>query len=122
MYHYEKNEDGYSLINSEKSTPVYKKPIKEVAIVFSTSLDDGFHTLHKHGNPELVQKWYNKTHESYIKSGFNDLADSLVFIQGEFDVDQLNRVLDTTGYLPRFLDYHDIEITHDESQDVGFAP
>lgn len=68
--------------------------LQEVAVAFDK--DSG--TLFKHGDPALVEKWYQKTVSAYRSSGLSDMADSIVVIQGRFKLDDLNKCLTHTGY------------------------
>lgn len=113
-YHYTKikvmsreNEQYVLMCDDEK----IGAPLEEVAIAFSLPPeDDSMYTMHKHGSYEIVEKWLKDAQDKFRKAGFNDMADELMMIVGRFDVEHLNRVLDTTGYLGRFFEHHGIVI------------
>lgn len=108
LYCYALKNEQYYLMDGEE---VIAEPLDEVAIAFSTPNFEGdFFTLHKHGDVKNVEAWADNARSSFRKSGFDDMAEAIVVLSGKFDVDQLNRALDTTGYISRFLDYHNINI------------
>lgn len=87
------------------------EPLEEVAIAFSLPPEEGgMYTMHKHGSVELVEKWLKTAQQRYREAGFSDMSDELMMVVGRFDLEPLNRVLDTTGYLKRFFEYHKIAI------------
>jgi hypothetical protein len=81
----------------------------EVAIAFSKE-EDGNCILHKHGSPNMVQSWIDMTRQVYKENGFDDIAMSLYMIIGKFPVEDINRILDTTGWIKVFLQKHDIKL------------
>jgi len=83
----------YSFISADEG--IITREIDEVAIAF----DKETWTLHKHGRKEYVEKWFNKTIKIFKKAGFIDMANNMVMISGKFPVEELNRCLDTTGYI-----------------------
>lgn len=68
----------------------------EVAIAFTK--DGEFITLHKHGNPTTVREWYKKNEEPYRNLGF-----TLYYIEGKLPVDELNKMISISGYLPQVI-------------------
>jgi len=81
----------------------------EVAIAFSKEENDVY-ILHKHGSPELVKNWIDNTRQIYKENGFDDIAMSLYMISGKFPVEDLNRILDTAGWVGYFLEKHNISL------------
>lgn len=71
--------------------------LEEVAI----ALDKASGTLHKHGDPALVAKWFQHTQAKFRAAGFDDIADDLVVISGRFALEDLNRCISTSGYAGR---------------------
>lgn len=98
MYHYELRFGSYYLVD-ERGSILFMTDT--VAICFSR--DDPIWTLHKHGSPDTVVEWYESTVANYRAHGLDDIADSLALIEGKFPVDQLNRALDTTGYVKKLV-------------------
>lgn len=80
--------DGRSLFATE-----------EVSILF-----DSFDmTVHKHGTPFLVEAEFKNMHKTYGRAkGLEDIADNLRVITGKFDIDELNKVISTAGYIETF--------------------
>ena len=74
-------------------TPV-TRVLDEVAICLDK--EDG--TRHKYGDPESVRAWHAKAQKSFRDIGQHEMADNLVVIQGRFTLEDLNKVIDITGY------------------------
>ena len=68
----------------------------EVAIAFSQT--DEFTTLHKHGSPDTVRKWYKQNEKPYHELGF-----TLYYIEGKLPAEELNKMISISGYLPQFI-------------------
>jgi len=87
----------------------------EVAIAF-TKEQDGSYILMKHGNPQLVQKWIDRTREIYTDLGqpifmvHPGYIPDLYMITGKFPVEDLNRLIDTSGWVKYFLKKHNISL------------
>ena len=80
----------------------------EVAIAF-TKEEDGSYILMKHGNPELVKKWISKAEQLY-KDSLTHISPGFYMISGKFPVEDLNRILDTTGWIKFFIQKHNISL------------
>lgn len=59
--------------------------------------------LHKHGTPNSVRSWYQSAHQKLSDAGFVKEAEDLVLVEWPFNVNDLNHLLDASGYLPQFL-------------------
>lgn len=70
----------------------------EVALALSKD-EPKMWTLHKHGSRENVQNWYDKIVKRYRAAGLHDIADEMVMIAGKFPVDELNRCIESSGYI-----------------------
>lgn len=98
MYHYIKENELYKLIDDETKEVLYEG--KEVSICF----DSEFGTLLRHGSPELVHNYYDRTITSYNNSGLADIAAVITLIASDkWNVDDLNKCIDITGYLCRMF-------------------
>lgn len=75
----------------------------EVAIGYSYNQDEGYTVLHKHGSPEMVMQWMDKTRGVYLKNEMLDMANELQMVCGKFPVEELNKIIENTGYLYNFL-------------------
>ena len=73
-------------------------PVTRVLDEVAICLDKENGTRHKYGDPESVRAWHAKAQKSFRDIGQNDMADDLVVIQGRFTLDDLNKVIDTSGY------------------------
>lgn len=71
---------------------------EEVAILFDVR--DAI--VLKHGCPEVVTQTHRTMCERYRTSGFEDVADDLVLIQGKFDLADLNRIVQHPDYIGVF--------------------
>jgi len=117
MFHYELNCEQYVLTDDKGEH--HSKPLDEVSVAFSREHDAGdkpMYILNKYGNPDLITAWHAKMVDRYRDSGFDDYADNMFIVTGKFDVDVLNRVLDTTGYIGKFLAHHDIVLPQSNTE------
>ncbi len=80
----------------------------EVAIGFS-KVDDQHYCMHKHGKPEMVQEWLSRTSQSYRDAGYDKEANDLAMVVGKFDIEDLNKVIQITGYIINFVRRLDID-------------
>jgi len=74
----------------------------EIAVAFSYDQDDekGMRgTLHKHGSPDLVQAWFGKTVAKYRAGGSADLASQIHVVSGPIPLEELNKMIDISGYV-----------------------
>lgn len=81
----------------------------QVAIGYTTF--GGEILFNKHGIPENVNAWAEKTRKKYLESGLSDWAEEIkvvVFPEG-YDLEKINRILSTTGYLGILLREEGIE-------------
>lgn len=67
-------------------------------------------TLHKHGNKAIVEQWAETTKLAYLSSGFEEMSNEITVIGGQFDIDELNHLIGTSGYMEKFLEFHAIEL------------
>lgn len=96
-YNYKLNCGQYVLHEGET-------PIGPVLDEISLCFDRESGTLHKHGSPELVDGWYQKTQAKFRKAGFDDMAASIVVVTGRFELAELNKCLSTSGYVARLYE------------------
>lgn len=97
MYEYQLAYGTYYLVDKRTQEKLYG--MDEVAICFSCGfVEDGQILLLKHGSPENVQKYFKEK-----VSAYESLGARLRVVTGKFPVDELNKILSTTGYLERFL-------------------
>lgn len=91
-YRYLKLDESYVLHRGD--TPIGKR-LNAVALAVSLDSVDGLITLHKHGDPEMVQKWVTETKQKLLGQGAigAEMVDQLKVIQGEFDLALLNDAL-----------------------------
>jgi len=94
MYHYEKDCDKYLLVDDSDGKIIVS--LDKIAILFT---DVG--TLLKHGSEDLVQKYY----QDFQKKA-PDLAEGLIMFVGDLPVDELNKILSITGYVPLEIRQH----------------
>lgn len=96
------NEYNYKLVDGKyvlhKGDKPYLDPMTTVAIAFDT--DGG--TLLKHGEPRLVKKWSEEVVTALRKSSHPELANTLVVVDGRFTLEDLDKVLNITGYMGIF--------------------
>ena len=75
-------------------------PLTEVAVCFDK--ENGI--LHKHGNHEMVSHWYQNSRKKLIEGGAGFMADDLMVICGPIELEELNRMLTTSGYCKRYME------------------
>lgn len=92
MLQYHKEAEKYQLKNDGRPEG---QPLSEVAIAFDAKTG----VLHKHGHIQYVSNWVAKTTASLRASGWDNLADDLVVIEGKFPVEELNKCLGISGYV-----------------------
>jgi hypothetical protein len=93
----------------------------EIAIAMDThdAGSDMPYTMLKHGDPELVTKWFNAAVEKYKAAGLDDIADQMILVQGQFELEELNKFIGTSGYGKRFLENHGIKpFSNQENEDI----
>lgn len=59
--------------------------------------------LLKHGDLAAVSKKYHVMRNAFAWAGFAELANDLVLVEGPRDIEELNQLLQCTGYLPVYL-------------------
>jgi len=96
MYKYS-SEFGSYYLRSENGEIIFMTD--EVSVLFDS---DGY-VLLKHGRPEAVESYRKKMVDAYNKSGLQDYVKGLTILTGKFAVDDLNRILDTVGYIEVLL-------------------
>lgn len=71
------------------------KPLDEVAIAYAVDEEHGLITRHKHGDPETVRAWVEKTKLALSQQGQfgKDMADEIRIYVGKPDVNMLNDAL-----------------------------
>lgn len=106
VYHYHLIQGTYYLLKDEKIGNLQNNIISasdEIAICYAHDKKDDTYILHKHGNPINVHKWAKETREAYRRAGMEDMAKSITVIEGKFPLDEINTMLDNTGYIKAFL-------------------
>lgn len=96
-YAYILNGDRYVL--TDDGEPV-GPPMDQVAIAFSR--DDG--VLHKHGSITVVSAWAAKARQRLNAAGLNEMSEGIIVLSGRYPLEELNRCLDTSGYVGRFYE------------------
>lgn len=72
-----------------------QRPLDEVAMAVSVDEETSLVTLHKHGDPEAVAAWFQRTKAKLVATGAMGLrmAEEMKLIQGRFDLAQLNAAI-----------------------------
>lgn len=103
-YWYKKDEDGlFVLVYGEDKleSVVYRTQL--VAIGYS-GLTTGDYCLHKHGRPDLVQKWFSNLGNKFREAGdIKAFADFAVISSDKWEVDELNKILENETYIVEFM-------------------
>lgn len=99
--HYRLVDGLYHLARSE--TTIYKG--KEVAVAFSH--DGVFAVMHTHGSPSVVRAWLQDAQNTIRQTSFPEFADEFhMIVSDQWNVDDLNNILNNTSFLDRFLSRH----------------
>lgn len=93
------NELNYKLNCSDYVLHEGDKPIGKILPNVAIAFDLESGTMHKHGAQEMVEKWRNAKVKSLVAAGFDDMANDLVVICGRFQLGDLNKCLNTSGYV-----------------------
>ena len=104
MYFYEIHDGRYDLVDIDRDNEVIHYGGEVIAVAFSYESDrDGISgTLHKHGSPEAVYKWADETKAKLRSVGdpFGiEMADAIVVITGKIPLEDINKMISTTGYV-----------------------
>jgi len=76
-------------------------PVGRVLDEVSLALDKSDGTLHKHGSPEFVHRWFADAQKKLRDAGANEWAENLVVLTGRFPLDELNACLSNSSYAGR---------------------
>jgi len=97
MYEYRIENKKYSLYNNNK---LIFKDKEEISLLFSKELlkEKEEFILHKHGLEENVECFFEKNHHF-----FNIIGSELFVIKGRFHIDELNKLISTSGYATFFI-------------------
>lgn len=103
-YEYELNYGSYYLYDTNKPVNSITKERDIILMCDSIAIafDSESGTLHKHGRPEQVTQWYNTARNKFISAGFDDMANSLILIEGTFPVEEVNKCISCSGYISVF--------------------
>lgn len=100
MYRYEK--DGNIFLLKDKNGKTLHGG-EEVAIAYSTSPEGAI--MHKHGDPVHVRKWVETAQFQFRQAGFPEMAEDMeMVVSSEWSVDDLNWMLDCSGYITKLID------------------
>ncbi len=97
MYIYKIENNKYSLYNNNK---LIFKDQEEISLLFSKELIEKKEefVLHKHGLKENIESFFEKNHHF-----FNIIGSDLMIFKGKFQVEELNKLISTTGYSTWFV-------------------
>lgn len=100
-YHYRLLDGEYCLFYGDE----LQRRMPEVSICYSKTTFGAniLYVLHKHGSPDMIKQWHENTVKKYAASGFQEEIESMGVITGKYPIEELNRMLDTSGYLGIFL-------------------
>lgn len=102
---YRKNHGSFQWVGT-KDHPILKSPEiywqgEEIAVM----IDVENAVIHRHGDPAVVNAAHKKLVDSFNATGFGDLAKAIVVVTScDWDVDELNKALQTSGYIMKVLE------------------
>lgn len=101
QFFYTREPDGRYLFHR----PGPGAPHAGVAVVFDCDPAMSGCCMLKHGPPEAVRTWWDgvRTKVGAVGVGAADLMEHWKYVEGDLDVDELNRAIACPGYRPCFL-------------------
>jgi hypothetical protein len=79
--------------------------ILHVCDTIAFAYDPDLFVLHKHGAPDLVQAWLDHANQKLSKVPEKDRFQlAMLVVDKRVPVEEINRVLDTSGYLRIFIE------------------
>ena len=92
-------------LSHTKLEPTPRVMVDRVTIGYTMS-KDGSVVVHKHGEKHHVETWASRSRKQYIEAGFPQVAEEVFVLTfpPRYDVDKINRCLDTVGYLGMLID------------------
>ena len=97
MFEYQLKDNKYALYDTKENEIISMN--SQISILF----DKQDFVLLKYGNPELVKQTFDLMKQRYIEANLLDFANDLSIISGNIDIDELNKIINCTGYLKVFL-------------------
>ncbi len=122
---YRKEGNEYILVHQDKDFGVdemWKGPEIAIGFTYDADADRGIqYTTHRHGSPEMVEKWCEKTRVAFRGLAVDTpLMKSLmprIISSDQWDVEDLNRIINTTGYLATVVEKLGIDVELECSPD-----
>lgn len=74
------------------------KPVGPLHDEIAFCLDASTGTRHKFGAPDLVRAWHTNAQAKFRAANLSEMADELVVVQGRFTLEDINKVIDCSGY------------------------
>jgi len=105
MSHYEIQYGNYYLIGSNNEI---LNICDTIDIAFT--LSENCIVLHKHGYPEQVNKWAANIRATFTNTGYPDMAAEIVVVEGKIDVEDLEKIINNTGYFEKWYKKHIAEV------------
>lgn len=102
MYHYALSGDHYYLVKDDGDVVDIGE---EVAVLYD-EVKPGNTVLLKHGRPTLVSDYFSEITKIYRENDLSDMLDHIKLIVGRFPIDDLNKMISTTGYIGSFMNRH----------------
>ena len=98
-----KEKMGSVYLMDEKDEAIYE--VTEPAVLF----DKVTFTVHKVGNKDVVQKYFDECIEKCKRAG-SDLYESWLLMDLPKDAEIMDKLLNNSGYMERFLKQNGIEL------------
>lgn len=94
MYH---SEQGEYVFTNKKGEEIHR------AQTLGVLIDVESNVLLKVGPAESVQRLHGHLRKTYVDRGFPEIADHLQCYTGPFPIDEVNRLIEVTGYAQTFV-------------------
>lgn len=110
--HYEFDDKGnYILVKTLAFGTIERTtigPMIAIAFSYDESEDKGIKGgMHKHGSPEHVNAWAQKTRKKFSDAGNSfglEMAEQITVMEGIFPLDELDKIISITGYIGTFYE------------------
>jgi hypothetical protein len=76
--------------------------MENIAICYDNmgNAPDSYPIMMKFGSPDCVKPWHEKAQAAYL----GELSSDLCYVYGKYEVEEINKCIECTGYLKKLVD------------------
>jgi len=78
-------------------------PLGQNTMIVGICYDKRDNVFLKWGEPDLVEKWFNRAQRLYRASGYNSIADDTILFFGDVPQEELEKMKDIAGYVGKYF-------------------